>query len=669
MTDGELPTEPHASPRPTRTSGPLWAEPPTLDERRRAESPESPSRPQPERAATSATSRPSPARQRRPSAAPTPPVPMTAQPGASRAPASGTKPGSARPSSASARTVGIMAFGTVLSRLTGLVRTLALAALGFEAVTHAYLKANTTPNLVYELVLGGVLSSTLVPLFVEWLRHPPDEAAEALSAVVTLALVGGAAGSVLLFLASQTRVLALIISGPEIGVASDLLGLFAPQVLLYSCITVLTALLQAGRRYAAPMFAPVLNNLIVIAVLVVVGERLSSSADPLATLQNDRGLLLLLGLGTTLGVAANAAALLFDLRELRPLLYWCWNPHHPVVQSMLRLSTWTVGYVACNQVALFFIQAATRSGNTDAIAYNLAATTFFQLPHGVIAVSIMSALQPELSSAYLDRDRAAFRTRLAQGLRTLIVLMIPMTIVYLVLSRPIVELLVLRGEVSLSAAHRTADTLALIALGLPAFSCYLLLMQAFKAMRNTRAPFIINAVENALNIILAGALYGGVTGLQMRAPGLGLAYALAYFFAALLAANAMAARTRGLDGRAFSRTVGRCVLAGASMALATGVVWQLLRLVLHTAASRDGGADRVRLLIEVAGAGTVGICVYAAVAQALGVTELNSFLNGVQRRLRRSRAASGTAGSAGKDRRPQPPIGTASDQSGQNESQ
>ena len=139
------------------------------------------------------------------------------------------------------RSAGLMAIGTVLSRLTGLVRTLALAALGYEAVSHAYLKANTTPNLVYELVLGGVLSSTLVPLFVEWLDKPEDEAAEAVSVIVTLALVAGTAGAVLVF-AGAPILVRLTISGPEVRLASDLLGLFAPQVIFYAVITVLTAL-------------------------------------------------------------------------------------------------------------------------------------------------------------------------------------------------------------------------------------------------------------------------------------------------------------------------------------------------------------------------------------------------------------------------------------------
>ncbi|MEO6120954.1 MAG: lipid II flippase MurJ, partial [Acidimicrobiales bacterium] len=252
------------------------------------------------------------------------------------------------------RNTAVMAAGTALSRLTGFGRLVALAyGLGFTRLTDTYALANITPNIIYELVLGGVLSATLVPLFVERLAgvgpggassHPGDagdpgdaaraeadrEAWHAVSAVMTVVAAVAAAVTVAFVLVAPL-IIRLYTVANDTGSAAEqqrvatlLLRMFAPQVAFYAMVSLATAVLNARRRFAAPMFAPVLNNLIVIAVLLVlphVAENLSLSA-----VADDPAALALLGFGTTAGVAAMALAQLPSLRRAGARLRPVWDP-------------------------------------------------------------------------------------------------------------------------------------------------------------------------------------------------------------------------------------------------------------------------------------------------------------------------------------------------------
>jgi putative peptidoglycan lipid II flippase len=193
------------------------------------------------------------------------------------------------PSPGLGRATAIQAVGTALSRITGFGRIFALAyALGLTRLADTYTLANNTPNIIYELVLGGVLSGTLLPVFVRELRRGDESGKEdggvpgvggndgwhAISAVLTVALAAAAALSLAfvvvapLFIRLYTLRSGRQVGADQIAVASDLLRLFAPQLLFYASISVTTAIVRARRKFAAPMFAPVLNNLVVIAMFL-----------------------------------------------------------------------------------------------------------------------------------------------------------------------------------------------------------------------------------------------------------------------------------------------------------------------------------------------------------------------------------------------------------------
>ena len=203
-------------------------------------------------------------------------------------------------------------------------------------------------------------------------------------------------------------------TGDQIAVGTFLLRCFAPQVLFYGVAALFTALLNARRRFFWPMAAPVLNNLIVIGVLLAVPHLNRSLA--LGAARHDTSLLLWLGLGTTVGVAAQALVLWPLLKGAGVHLRWVWAPRHPAIRRVLRLAGWTLGYVVANQVSFWvaLVLANREPGDVSAYSY---AYVFFQLPYGVLAVSILTALVPDLAERWSAGDREGYRDRISLGLR------------------------------------------------------------------------------------------------------------------------------------------------------------------------------------------------------------------------------------------------------------
>ncbi|MGH9042857.1 MAG: murein biosynthesis integral membrane protein MurJ, partial [Acidimicrobiia bacterium] len=461
-----------------------------------------------------------------------------------------------------------VALGTALSRLTGFLRLAALAyAIGFTRLTDTYNLANTTPNIVYELLLGGVLSATLVPVFV---GHRDRDDDEATSAVVTVAAVVLIVLTVVGILAAPAivRLYTLRVEGAtaeaQQEVAAALLRLFMPQMFFYGLVAMASALLHAHRRFAAPAFVPILNNLIVTAVFLSLPALLDGTPT-LDQVRDDTGLIVLLGLGTTAGIAAMALALLPALRRtgvrLRPVFSW----RHPAVRKVVALSGWTAGYVASNQLALWVVLVLA-NGFAGGVSSYQGAFVFFQLPHGLVAVSLMTTIAPDLAGAAVRGDLAAFRARFDLGVRLMVLAILPAAAGYLVLSRPVVGFLLERGALSGASAQLTADCLAAFAIGLVPFSLYLYALRGFYALEDTRTPFLLNAMENGVNIVLALVLSR-----WLDVPGLALAYACAYGVAAMAAVAALGRRTGGRLGGPGSALV-RPLVAAAVMAAVVGLV-------------------------------------------------------------------------------------------------
>ncbi|HZD66439.1 MAG TPA: murein biosynthesis integral membrane protein MurJ [Acidimicrobiales bacterium] len=492
-----------------------------------------------------------------------------------------------------------MATGTLLSRFTGFAKLAALGyALGVKSfVADAYNLANNTPNIIFDLLLGGVLSATVVPVFVEHLAVRDErDAWEDISAAITLAAVVLVVGTAVFELLAP-QIIGLFTAGTrgatplaERQAATFLLRLFAPQVAFYGLIALITAILNSRRRFGPPMFVPIANNLVVIGVLLTVHALFP--APTLVQAAHDPLLLLLLGIGTTGGVVVQGLLLLPSLwravpslpplrpfdqdaraparhtraevatagdttwdrlehlgrvaaRRGRRALRFRWDPGNAAVRSIFRLGGWTFASVVANQAAYFTIlHLALVSGEGGASAYTYA-YTFFQLPFGVVAVSIMTAIQPELAEHWARSDLPGYRRRAAGGLRAVVVAIIPPAVGYVILAVPICSLVLAHGAGNLAGAQVTAKVLQALSLGLPGFCGYLFLCSALQAMQDTRTMFVLYLVENGINV-LAAYLLEPFLGVQ----GLGLAMAIAYTAAALIAAPVLRRRATGGHGPA-----------------------------------------------------------------------------------------------------------------------
>lgn len=508
-----------------------------------------------------------------------------------------------------------MAAGTAVSRLTGLLRIMALAyALGATHLADAYNLANTTPNMLYDVVLGGVLAATFIPVFVDRLATRDErEAWRAISAIVTVSVVVVVAMTVVFWFLAPDVVSAYTAFGhaslssgklaQEKAVASSLLRWFVPQVALYGLIALMTALLNTRRRFAAPMWVPIANNVVVIVVLLwfhALVPRFPSLADA----QAHHGQLVLLGIGTTLGVLLQLVLLVPSLRGIGlGRLRWRWDPRHEAVRTVVRLGGWTFGFVVANQIALYVVLAlAVDAGGRDPVSSYTYAYTFMQMPYAVIAVSVMSAVTPDLAERWATKDTEGFKRRLTGGLRATLAVILPAAMGMLVLARPAVALLLGHGSTSVGAADSTGSALAMFSLGLPGFCTYLYVVRVLQAMQRTETAFRLYLVENGVNVVLAVVLLH-----PLGVRGLALALSIAYTAGAVVGIVVLR-RWLGALGAPHAWSPLRRA-AGA-----TAVMGVVVLLVSSVSGARQG----VGLLLRVGAAVVAGVAVYAGIGAVLG---------------------------------------------------
>jgi putative peptidoglycan lipid II flippase len=523
----------------------------------------------------------------------------------------------------------VMSVGTALSRITGFLRLAAMAyALGVaeSRLADAYNVANTTPNIVYDLALGGIISSVFIPVFVERLEsRNRDEAWHTARTVLTAATIGLTAIAVLgiAFSSLIIRAYTFRVQGPEAEamrrLATFFLKWFLPQIVFYGVgAGVWTALLNAHRRFAAPMYAPIVNNVIATATFFAFAA-LPGGTRPgeITTLQR-----YVLAVGTTLGVIGMTVALWPAVRRLGFRWRWTLDFKDRAFRQIVRLSGWAFVYVIVNQAGLLVVIVLAASVQGGYTAYQ-AAFIFFQLPYAIFAVSIMTALLPSLSARWSDRDAETFRQQLALGIRGTAFIIIPAAFGYIALSRPIVRLLLEHGVTHAKSGDLLAGILRMFSIGMFSFCLFQLLLRAYYGMQDTRTPALINVFAVGLNTAVNFIYFR-----YLKVEGLALGHATAYTFAAVTAAVMLRRRLGGLGGRRLAIPMGQILLGG----LATGGA---ALLASRLSAQALGTASLGPQVLQV-GAGVVaGMGAFLAVALAFRMEELRLIANLVRGRLGR----------------------------------
>lgn len=471
----------------------------------------------------------------------------------------------------------MITLATALSRVTGFVRVVVVAgAMGTTYLANTYQSANTAPNVVFELVAAGVLTSIFVPTFVEYIvRGEREEGWEAGNALASVALVGLAALALVLAFAAPAvmRLLTIGVESPglrarEIELGATFLRLFAPQIAFYGAGMIMTGALHAHRRFALPAVAPLLNNLVVIGVYLAYAAMRAGRAPSVATIT--RGETLVLGLGTTLGVVAMTLCLVPQLVRMGWRFRFRFDLSHPAVRRGARLGAWALGYAGGYQAGLIVVLMLANRVEGGVAAYQWA-YTFFYLPHALFAVPIFSVLFTAMSEHVARSEPAGVQEKLRDGLGMLVFVLAPIAVALLALSGPIATLTLRYGAMTESGAELVARCLGAFAIGLPAYSVFLVFTRAFYAIGDTKTPALVNAGAVAAASV-AGIVFFALAPEGWEVPGLAAGHSAGFALGAAVLAAMFARRA----GRVRSTQLMVSALQSTGAALAAGGIMALI---------------------------------------------------------------------------------------------
>jgi putative peptidoglycan lipid II flippase len=510
------------------------------------------------------------------------------------------------------RASAVMALGIGLSRLTGLLRIAAVAtAIGVVEgrLADAYNIANAVPIVIYELMLGGIMTSVVVPVMVELIDEDRRRAWRMANALMNLSVIVLTLVTVVGVAAAPwiARFYASRMGGAEgelhREVITLLLRLLIPQIIFFGLAGITAGLLNAHHRFAVPMYTPILNNAAVIIVFVAFYQAFGVADVDVGTRQ-----LAIIGLGTTSGVALMALAQLPFLREFGGYQAAVSIPW-PLLKKITRLSAYIIGYVLISQIGYLFMQwlASAQQGGYSAF---VVAYTFFLVPISLVGYSISTVLLPDMSSHATHERWVEFRERLSVGMRVDLFLLLPAAIGYLVLGQEILRVLLLNGVMTLQSVDLIWHVLAFMILGLPQAAIFSTFVRAFYAMQDARSPFLIVSAVVLLNAFLNVPLFA-----WMGVRGLALGQAIAFTAAIVVSGRRLSDRISGIDARRAVQSGLRSLLAAVGMGV---VVWATLQPLERYLAS----GSPIGAMLLIIGLGVLGVGVYLALAWALGVEEV-----------------------------------------------
>ncbi|MFJ4654104.1 murein biosynthesis integral membrane protein MurJ [Nocardia sp. NPDC088792] len=513
-----------------------------------------------------------------------------------------------------ARASRAVALAGVTSRLTGLARTLVVAAvLGAGAVGDAYNGANNLPNMVYELLLGGVLASAVVPVLTRARRRGRKNSREFTQRVMIATLLALAVITVATVVCAPWIVRVFVADSGERHLATWLAYLLLPQIFFYGVSVVAGAVLNVRDSFAAAAWAPVLNNVIVLAtcaVFLALPGPVTLTPTSMTFAQ-----ILTLGVGTTAGIAGQAVWVVAALRHhgfewswrARPVPY-TWRP----VRAGLPILGWLVVYAAISQIGVAVtMRVAFDHGGVSISGY---AELLFQVPYGILAASVLTVLMPRISRAAAAGDDAAVLADLSRGARYLSAALIPVAMAMTLLA-PGMTALLFTGRVDPAAAHLIGLAVACSSFGLAPFALVMLQMRVFYAHNDTRTPTLINVVMVAVKVatlVIAAATLPTHAVIVM----LSVAGSLAYTVGALTG-HLLLRRRHGLLGFAAVAASAHRVLWATAIAGACA----LTAIVATHATIAAPTLDRSTALLAGAATGTV---VFLLAAKLIGIPEIRT---------------------------------------------
>lgn len=400
-----------------------------------------------------------------------------------------------------AKSSGSMAIATLFSRITGFVWKIQLAGVvGLSLVNDSFTLANTFPNIVYELLIGGVLTSIVVPVLVRAQKDDDDGGLRFTQQLLTLSTALLVVASVIAVIAAPmiTRLYMSTDGKGDPELTTAFAYLLLPSILFFGLSAILTAVLNARHVFAPGAWAPVIGNLIRIATIVV--YTLLPGELVINPLRMTDAHLVVLGAGGTLSVLVQAVVQIPALRRAGVRLRPRWGWDHRLTEFS-GLAMWVVGYVAISQVGFVVVNRVLTSADPGGVTIYANAWLLLQLPYGVLGVSLLTALMPRMSRSAADGRTQDVINDLSMGSRMSAVMLVPISAVMTALGPWIGEALFF-GEASANAG-RLGEALAASAFGLLPYAVIMLQLRVFYAMKDARVPTLIMVVMTAVKVPLS----------------------------------------------------------------------------------------------------------------------------------------------------------------------
>ncbi|WP_073950599.1 murein biosynthesis integral membrane protein MurJ [Streptomyces kebangsaanensis] len=531
----------------------------------------------------------------------------------------------------------VMAAGTMVSRLTGFIRSaMIVAALGTALLGDTFQVAYQLPTMIYILTVGGGLNSVFVPQLVRAMKEDDDGGEAFANRLLTLVMVAlGALTAITMFAAP---LLVRMLSNPvannpaanEVGVTFT--RYFLPSIFFMGVHVVMGQILNARGKFGAMMWTPVLNNIVIIVTLGTFLWVYGTAANSHMTVTNipPEGQRLL-GVGVLLGLVVQALAMIPYLREtgFKLRLRFDWKGHGLGKAAML--AKWTILFVLANQAGALVVTQLATAAVTDT---NIPGTGFsayanaqliWGLPQAIITVSLMAALLPRISRSAAEDDAGAVRDDISQGLRTTAVAIVPIAFGFLSLGIPMCTLMF--GSSGTGAATNMGYMLMAFGLGLIPYSVQYVVLRAFYAYEDTRTPFYNTVIVAAVNAA-ASVLCYFLLPARWAVAGMAAVYGLAYAIGVGVAWRRLRKRLGGdLDGSRVVRTYARLCIASVPAALVSGAACYGI--------SRTLGQGVVGSFAALLAGGALLLGVFFLAARRMRIEEVNSLVGMVRGRLGR----------------------------------
>ena len=535
------------------------------------------------------------------------------------------------------RASGIMAIGTILSRITGFARALlAVAVLGTALLADTFNVANTMPNILYNLLVGGALTAIFVPQLVRSFEDQDGGHGFASRLVTTISLILLVLVAVgVVFAPALVRLYAPEFSTPGFETEQEIAVAFTryclPQIFFLGLFTMLGQVANARGSFAPLMWAPIANNLVVIVVFaaVLITER-SLALGTITDLQVQ-----ILGWGTTLGVVVQALILIPVVKRsgihIRPMFGL------GGLGKSFGLAGWTLIYVLISQLGyLVTVNVATsaavrsaQAGITTGVGFTPFTSAYYimLLPYSIVTISIVTALLPHLSRLAIAKDVEEVRKQLIRAIRMVGVVTVPSAVALLLFGPLMTQSLYL--GISLEDARYIGFVLSALSIGLVAFSINLILIRGFNAFEDTKTQVLSILIINIISVALSYVFLETLDSYWVTV-GLGLAFSVSYIVGLFITISLLKKHIGRLQVSDFAAQHGLLLIASLVgmlpfFAIAFYFDWAYDDASLALRA--------IRLLFILAGSGIA----YLFIARALKVSEVSGLKGFVAATLRRRR--------------------------------